>query len=80
MNIQHSSRSDLWYTPEKVLDGVHLVLGTIDLDPASDDFGNSRVRADRFYASEEDGLAQDWGGSMFINPPGGKRGNKSGKN
>jgi hypothetical protein len=35
MNIQHSSRTDMWFTPLEILVMVQKVLGTIDLDPAS---------------------------------------------
>lgn len=89
MSIQHSSRSDLWYTPDHILDGVRRVLGEIDLDPASDAEANLTVRARRIITKEQDGLRCDWGsdglrcdwgsdcGSIFLNPPGGKIGNQS---
>jgi len=77
MNIQHSSRSDEWYTPVNVLDRVRQVLTRIDLDPASTEKANAAVGAKRFYTRHDDGLKQTWSGSMFINPPGGKRGNRS---
>ena len=79
MNIQHSSRTDLWYTPVHVLELARTVLGTIDFDPASDQFGNTRVQAKHFLTEVEDGLTHPWhvGGTVWINPPGGKAGNKS---
>ena len=77
MNIQHSSQSDLWYTPQNIVEKSRNVLGHIDLDPASDEYGNARVKARRYFTKEVDGLAQPWSGCIFINPPGGKRGNKS---
>ncbi len=80
MNIQHSSKTDEWYTPIAILDKARLVLGDIDLDPASDEFGNSRVRAKRYLTKAEDGLLTTWKASratIFCNPPGGKRGNQS---
>lgn len=78
MNIQHSSRTDLWYTPVDILERVRRVLGDIDFDPASDIFGNSRVKARAFLSTE--GVNTDlWPhqGSVFINPPGGKTGRHS---
>jgi hypothetical protein len=78
MLTQHSSRSDSWHTPQDIIDRVHKVLGNIDLDPASDVYANARIGARHFYTREQDGLAVDWiRGSVFLNPPGGKRGNKS---
>lgn len=80
MNIQHSSRNDDWRTPPSIIELVHQVLGEIDLDPASSELANQQVKAKRFITAEEDGLNTDWnlnGGSVFINPPGGKLGIKS---
>jgi hypothetical protein len=77
VNIQHSSRSDEWYTPAPIVELARTVLGQIDLDPASDEFGNSVVRAPSFYVENDNGLAQRWHGCVFLNPPGGKVGNKS---
>lgn len=77
LNIQHSSRTDRWYTPKSIIERVKLVLGEIDLDPASDDFGNERVGAKQFYTQEDDGRSKEWSGNIFCNPPGGKTGNKS---
>lgn len=78
MNIQFSSRTDRWYTPLYILERVHRVLGRIDLDPASDAFGNARVMA-AYYISE-DSLSSPWSSSpatIFLNPPGGKTNNRS---
>lgn len=80
MNVQHSSRSDNWGTPKEIIDLVKLVLPVIDLDPASSEFHNQTVGAKKILTKQDDGLATDWGDErlkMFINPPGGKLGNKS---
>lgn len=58
------------------------VMGTFELDPASDAFGNSRVGARTYYTELADGLSKPWGSredpnNVFCNPPGGKRGNQS---
>lgn len=76
MNIQHSSRTDEWYTPLNVLTLVHEVIGRPDFDPASCEFANARVGARYFYTREIDALATEWpdAGSIYINPPGGKAG------
>lgn len=70
-NIQHSSAEDRWYTPLPIVELAREVLKHITLDPASDEFGNSRVQADRFYTEADDGLVQPWTGTIFLNPPGG---------
>jgi hypothetical protein len=74
----HSSRTDQWGTPPCVLDKVHEVLGTIELDPASSDYWNAAVQAERYLT---DALsAEPWSDkpvSVYLNPPGGKQGTKS---
>ena len=72
MNIMHSSRSDSWRTPSDIVVRVRLVLGGIDLDPASDTTANLIVKAKRIYTVEDDGLVKSWSGRVFCNPPGGK--------
>jgi hypothetical protein len=80
VNIQHSSRTDRWFTPPHVLDLARQVLGPIDLDPTSEPAANELVGAKRFITAESDALVTPWdcaNESVWLNPPGGKRGNKS---
>lgn len=74
--VQHSSASNEHYTPKDIVEAAREVLGTIELDPASCQLGNSVVGAMAWYGpgSElaEDGLAEPWLGKVFLNPPGGK--------
>jgi phage N-6-adenine-methyltransferase len=58
-----------WYTPAHILERVRTVLGNIDLDPASSAIAQQRVQADRYFTEQDDGLAQDWSGKVFCNPP-----------
>jgi hypothetical protein len=72
---QHSSKTDLWYTPIPIVEMARTVFGgRIDLDPASDAFGNTRVKATTYFDEERDGLTVPWAGRIFCNPPGGKIG------
>lgn len=57
------------YTPEEYIESARLVMGSIDLDPASNDYANKTVKANVFYGTEDDGLSKDWQGNVFLNPP-----------
>lgn len=56
-----------WGTPEYVVSPLSDALDGFDLDPAS---GAEPVPyADERYTVEDDGLAQDWFGDVWLNPP-----------
>lgn len=65
-----SSDTSEWYTPKRVLDAVVAALGEIDLDPCAD-HGRS-VPATTHYTETDDGLAQEWAGRVYMNPPYGR--------
>jgi phage N-6-adenine-methyltransferase len=67
--VNASGGSEHWYTPVPHIEAARLVLGGIDLDPASSDIANETVRADRYFTEENDGLAHDWSGTVWLNPP-----------
>ena len=58
-----------WYTPAKYIKLARVVLGGIDLDPASTQYGQRVVKAAKFYSKDEDGLAHSWPGRVWLNPP-----------
>jgi phage N-6-adenine-methyltransferase len=58
-----------WYTPARYIEMARAVLGTIDLDPASNAIAQERVKASAFFTAEQDGLAREWRGRVWLNPP-----------
>lgn len=70
-NIRHSSEHSDFMTPEWLVEMSRHVLGKIELDPASSEFANRVVRAERIFTKEDNGLFQEWHGSTFLNCPGG---------
>jgi DNA N-6-adenine-methyltransferase (Dam) len=60
-------------TPAWLVDRIRTEVfgGTIDLDPATTPA--NPCRALRFIALPEDGLAAEWRGNVFVNPPWGDR-------
>lgn len=61
--------SDEWYTPLEIF---HALGEVFDLDPCSPGAGHW-VPAKRFFTKNDDGLAQNWSGFVFMNPPFGGR-------
>jgi hypothetical protein len=69
-SVHFSSETPEHYTPAGVLALVKEVFGDIpDLDPCSNSRKSPNVKARRYYTEADDGLAQDWGGRVFMNPP-----------
>lgn len=67
-----------WYTPSWVVELARDTLGTIDLDPSSDDTAQAVVQAAQSFGvgrpDAEGGLspAATWAGRVWMNPPYGK--------
>ena len=57
------------YTPQKYIEAARQVMGSIDVDPASNDFANQIVKAKIYYTIENTGLDKVWEGNIFLNPP-----------
>lgn len=68
-HVTNNSKDDEWYTPEQYIEAARLVMGSIDLDPASNEFANEVVRAGTYFDEETDGLMQEWFGNIWLNPP-----------
>lgn len=58
-----------WYTPSQYIESARNVMGEIDLDPASSIIAQKVVRAGQFFTKEQDGLAREWHGRVWLNPP-----------
>lgn len=71
--VHFSSESPEHYTPTKVLKRVLDVFGEIDLDPCSNAHGDdAHVPAATHFTRDDDGLAREWRGRVYMNPPYGR--------
>lgn len=68
-HVSNNSGENEWYTPKCYIQSARLVMGSIDLDPASSEIANQTVNANLFYSQEEDGLSKEWFGNVWMNPP-----------
>jgi hypothetical protein len=58
-----------WYTPPEFVEMARQILGCIDLDPASNPIAQKWIKAKKYYTKDNDGLAQQWKGNVWCNPP-----------
>jgi hypothetical protein len=72
VHARHTCDNADWNTPAYLVEIARSVLGTIDLDPASDAQANLVVQATHYFTVADDGLSQEWAGQVFLNPPGGE--------
>lgn len=88
MQVLTSSESNEWYTPPWLIELARKCMGRINLDPASCTKAQETVKADYWYGvgsgilidpnnSFQDGLQQNWYGTVWLNPPYGRTGNRS---
>jgi len=70
--IHYSSATPEHYTPREIIDAVIACLGEIDLDPCSNSHNDPNVPASEHYTADDDGLAQEWYGRIYMNPPYGR--------
>lgn len=68
-HVSNNSGENEWYTPKSYIDSARLVMGSIDLDPASSKIANGVVKAKKFFDESTNGLTQKWSGNIWMNPP-----------
>lgn len=66
--MHFSSASDEWATPQAYFDEVNAEFG-FDLDVCA---LPSSAKCERYFTPEVDGLAQEWTGRVWMNPPYGR--------
>ena len=66
--VMYSSKSDLWSTPQDLFDKLdaefHFNLDVCALP--------ENAKCKRYFTPEQDGLAQEWSGTCWCNPPHGR--------
>jgi ParB family chromosome partitioning protein len=69
VHVSQNSGNNEWYTPPQYIEAARRLMGDIDTDPASSETANKIIKAKTFYTEEDDGLAHDWNGRVWLNPP-----------
>lgn len=77
MALLTSSKNDSWRTPSRYIEAARLVMGSIDLDPASSEIANETIKATSIFTKDNNGLDKNWFGNVWLNPPYGKTNNLS---
>lgn len=69
MSVHFSSATDLWATPQAYFDQVNKEHGPFGTDVCALE---SNAKAPVYFTPEMDGLAQEWTGVCWMNPPYGR--------
>ena len=69
--LHQNSGATAYNTPADIVEvGRCLVGGAFDLDPASNEFANSYIRAKTIYTEDMNGINLPWGGRIWVNQKG----------
>ena len=68
MSVHFSSKTDMWATPVEFFEYYNNIF-RFDLDVCA---SAENAKCETFYTEEDDGLAQDWEGNCWMNPPYGR--------
>lgn len=69
MAVHYSSATDLWSTPQDFYDKLNAEFG-FELDVCA---SPENAKCPRYFTKEMDGLAQEWKGVCWMNPPYGRK-------
>lgn len=58
-----------WGTPPDIIDSSRTVMGSIDIDPASNAQAQKVVNSLIYFTKHNSGLDHDWLGNVWLNPP-----------
>jgi phage N-6-adenine-methyltransferase len=67
LDVLTSQETDEWSSPQELVEPLDAAVGGFDLDPCSG-AENSPFAAET-YTEADDGLAQEWFGTVWVNPP-----------
>lgn len=68
MSVHFSSKTDLWATPQDKFDELNAEFG-FEIDVCAN---TENAKCSTYFTAEMDGLAQDWRGKCWMNPPYGR--------
>ena len=64
-----ASLSIQWHTPDEYLNAARELMGDIDIDPATDEKAQLRIKAKVYYTRETNGLDKLWLGRLWLGTP-----------